>query len=407
MPTTAPAPALASPAELAAAPEGARPARARVDSVDVLRGTVMILMALDHTRDFFGMPGVNPTDPGSTALFLTRWITNFCAPVFFLLTGTSAFLSRQRWPGRGLARYLITRGAWLVLLELTVLRSLSYQFNVDYQVTMLLVIWALGWSMIVLGALVYLPVRAILVIGLVMIAGHNLLDGIRSSNPLWAILHGPGFVLQGEHTVFAAYPLVPWVGVTAVGYALGTTFEWPAARRRRVLLQLGAAAIALFLVLRAFNIYGNPVPWTPQATAVATALAFINTSKYPPSLLFLLMTLGPALLFLRALESPDGRVPGALRPTIVYGRVPLFYYLLHFTLIHLAAVGVCLAINGTAHWMFESPSLDKYPFTPPPGWGFSLPVVYLVWIGVVLSLYPACRWYARLKGRRGGIVRYI
>ena len=402
--TALPASALDSPAHLTAAPPAAHPARARVDSVDVLRGTVMILMALDHTRDFFGVPGVNPTDPANTALFLTRWITHFCAPVFFLLTGTSAFLSRQRWPGRGLSRYLITRGALLVLLELTVVRTLSYQFNVDYRVTMLLVIWALGWSMIVLGALMRLPVRAILAIGLVMIAGHNLLDGIRSANPLWSILHGPGFVLQGKFTVFAAYPLVPWIGVTAVGYALGAIFEWPAAQRRRVLLQLGAAAIALFLMLRAFNVYGDPAPWTPQATAVATTLSFFNTSKYPPSLLFLLMTLGPALLVLRAV---DGGVPGVLRPTIVYGRVPLFYFILHFTLIHLAAVVVCLAINGAAHWMFESPSLDKYPFTPPPGWGFSLPVVYLVWLGVVASLYPACRWYARLKGRRGGVVRYV
>ena len=212
--TTLPVSALDSPAHVTAAPRAAHPARSRVDSVDVLRGTVMILMALDHTRDFFGVPGVNPTDPANAALFLTRWITHFCAPVFFLLTGTSAFLSRQRWPGRGLSRYLITRGALLVLLELTVVRTLSYQFNADYRVTMLLVIWALGWSMIVLGALVRLPVRAILAIGLLMIAGHNLLDGIRSANPLWSILHGPGFVLQGEYTVFASYPLVPWIGST-------------------------------------------------------------------------------------------------------------------------------------------------------------------------------------------------
>lgn len=380
------------------------PALPRLESVDLLRGFVMILMALDHTRDFFGVPGGNPTDPTSPGLFLTRWITHLCAPTFFLLTGTSAFLSQRRWPGRGLSRYLITRGAWLILLELTVLRSLSYQFNVDYQVTMLLVIWALGWSMIVLGLLVRLPVRAILTIGLVLIAGHNLLDGIRSANPLWAILHGPGFVLQGEYTVFAAYPLIPWIGVTAVGYALGVIFDWEAERRQRLLLWMGVGALVLFLLLRAFNIYGDPLPWTPQETPVATVLSFLNASKYPPSLLFLLMTLGPALLILRGL---DRGTPRLLAPALVYGRTPLFYYLVHFTLIHLAAVVVCLAMYGTAGWMFTSPSLDRYPFTPPPDWGFPLPIVYAIWIAVVASLYPVCRSFARLKARRGGIVRWL
>ena len=396
----------AQPASLASAvaPTIERPARPRIESVDVLRGVVMILMALDHTRDFFGMPGANPTDPGSTGLFLTRWVTHFCAPVFFLLTGTSAYLSRQRWPGRGLARYLITRGAWLIVLELTVVRTLSYQFNIDYQVTMLLVLWALGWSMIVLGILVRLPVRAILALGVVVIAGHNLLDGIRSANPIWAILHSPGFVVQGDHTVFAAYPLIPWVGVTAVGYALGALFEWPVERRRRLLLQVGIASIGVFLVLRAANEYGNPAPWTTQSTTVATVLSFINTNKYPPSLLYLLMTLGPALLFLRAI---DQRVPRSLRLAIVYGRVPLFYYIVHFALVHLTAVIVALALHGSAHWMFESPSLDRYPFTAPPGWGFPLPVVYVVWLSVVAVLYPACRWYASLRARRGGVLRYI
>lgn len=397
-----------TPAQTSAASDASsvadRPARARIESVDVLRGVVMILMALDHTRDFFGMPGANPTDPTSTGLFLTRWITHFCAPVFFLLTGTSAYLSRQRWPGRGLSGYLVTRGAWLIVLELTVVRTLSYQFNVDYRVTMLLVLWALGWSMIFLGLIVRLPVRAILAIGVVMIAGHNLLDGVRSANPLWSILHAPGFVMQGDHTVFAAYPLIPWLGVTAVGYALGAVFEWPAARRRRMLLYLGVASIALFLLVRGVNAYGDPVPWKTQSTVFATALSFINTNKYPPSLLYLLMTLGPALLFLRSI---DGEVPAALRFTIVYGRVPMFYYIVHFALVHLTAAIVALALNGSAHWMFESPSLDRYPFTAPPGWGFPLPVVYLVWLCVVVSLYPACRWYASLRAKYGGVLRYI
>ncbi len=368
----------------------------------MLRGIVMVLMALDHTRDFFGVPG-NPTDPGNASLFLTRWITHLCAPTFFLLTGTGAFLSRKRWPDRGLSHFLITRGAWLVLLELTLLRF-AYQFNVDYRVTMLLVIWALGWSMIALGVLVRLPVVAVLAIGLTMIVGHNLLDGVRSANPLWAILHGPGLVLQGKHTVFAAYPLIPWIGVTAVGYALGVVFEWDAARRRRFLSWLGLTSILAFVLLRAANVYGDPRPWSEQGTTVATVLAFLNANKYPPSLLFLLMTLGPALLFLRGL---DGGVPATLRPAVIYGRVPFFYYIAHFTIIHAAATVTTLAIHGSARWMIESPSLDKYPFTPPPRWGFSLPVVYLIWIGVVVVLYPACRWFAAVKARRGGILRYF
>lgn len=381
-----------------------RPARARIESVDVLRGVVMILMALDHTRDFFGIPGANPTDPTSTGLFLTRWITHFCAPVFFLLTGTSAFLSRGRWPGRGLARYLITRGAWLIVLEVTVVRTLCYQFNIDYRVTLLIVLWALGWSMIFLGLIVRLPVRVILSLGLLMIVGHNALDGLRIANPLWSILHTGGILFQGERTLVVAYPLVPWLGVTAVGYALGAIFEWPPERRRRALLQIGIASIALFVVLRATNLYGDPAPWKAQSTAIATVLSFINTNKYPPSLLYLLMTLGPALLVLRAI---DAGIPRSLEFTIAYGRAPLFYYIAHFFLVHLAATIVALVLTGSAHWMFESPSLDRYPFTAPPGWGFPLPVVYLVWICVVASLYPACRWYAAMRAKHGGILRYI
>jgi uncharacterized membrane protein len=297
----------------------------------------------------------------------------------------------------------MTRGAWLVLLELTLLRF-AYQFNVDYRVTMLLVIWALGWAMITLGVLVRLPLPGILGVGLAMILGHNLLDGVRSANPLWAVLHGPGFVLRGEHTVFAGYPLIPWVGVTAVGYALGAVFEWGAAQRRRLLSWLGVASVVGFVLLRASNAYGDPRPWSVQSTGVATALSFLNANKYPPSLLFLLMTLGPAMLILRAL---DAGVPAALRPAVVYGRVPFFYYVAHFTLIHAAATVTCLALYGSARWMLESPSLDKYPFTPPPGWGFPLPVVYLVWIAVVAVLYPACRWFAGVKARRGGVLRYL
>ena len=374
--------------------------RARIESVDVVRGVIMIVMALDHTRDFFGIPGQNPTDlsKASAALFLTRWITYFCAPVFFLLTGTGAYLSLRRKSPRELSRFLFTRGVWLIFLEIVVLRCFAYQFNVDYRVTMLLVLWALGWAMITLSVLVRLPTIVATVFGVVLIAGHNLLDSVNSANPIWSILHAPGFVLNTpNHVVFVAYPLIPWIGVTAVGYALGQVYTWDDERRRAFLLRVGIALTAAFVVLRGINVYGDPSRWTTQKTALFTVLSFLNTTKYPPSLLFLLMTLGPALVFLWAV---DRGTPRALRPALVIGKVPMFYYVLHFTLIHLFAVATCYARYGTAHWMFESPDLGHYPFSAPPGWGYSLPVVYLVWALVVVAMYPLCRWFAALKQRR-------
>ena len=376
------------------------PARARLESIDVVRGLIMIVMALDHTRDFFGMPGQNPTNlaTASAALFLTRWITYFCAPVFFLLTGTGAALLGRRQSSGELAWFLFTRGLWLIVLELVVLRCLSYQFNADYKVTMLLVLWALGWAMISLAALVRLPAPVVTALGVVMIAGHNAFDSVRSANPLWSILHAPGFVLNTpEHVVFAAYPLIPWIGVTAAGYGLGQVYAWDPDRRRAFLLRLGLGLCLAFLVLRGVNVYGDAAHWSVQKSALFTVLSFLNTIKYPPSLLYLLMTLGPALLLLRAV---DQGTPPALRPALLIGKVPLFYYELHFFLIHLLAVAVCYARYGTAHWMFESPDLANYPYTQPPGWGYSLPVVYLLWGLVVLAMYPLCRWFAGVKQRR-------
>ncbi len=372
----------------------------RLESVDVVRGVVMIIMALDHTRDFFGMPGVSPTNLATTslALFATRWVTYICAPVFFLLTGTGAYLSLRRKSAAEVSRYLFTRGLWLIFLEIVVVRCLAYQFNVDYRVTMLLVLWALGWAMISLAAMVRVPVRAVVAIGLTMILLHNLLDGAPFTNPLWTVLHVPGFVLNGpDHVVFAAYPLIPWIGVTAVGFGLGRVFDWESDRRRAFLLRLGVLLCAAFVVLRALNVYGDAAPWAPQPTRLYTALSFLNTTKYPPSLLFLLMTLGPAVLLLRAV---DRRTPRALRPALVIGKVPLFYYILHFSFIHLLAVATCYARYGSFHWMFESPDLAHYPVSPPPGWGYTLPVVYCIWAFVVAAMYPLCRWFAALKRRR-------
>jgi uncharacterized membrane protein len=380
--------------------ESAVTKRVRIESIDVVRGFIMILMALDHVRGFFGNSGLNPTDPATTTipLFFTRWITHFCAPVFFLLTGTGAYLSLRKQTKRELSRFLFTRGLWLIFLELTVTRCLGWQFNFDYHVTMLIVLWALGWAMIILSLLVYLPTLVVTAFGVLMIATHNLLDSVDSSNPLWSILHSPNVIVNHPgRVVRVIYVLIPWVGVTAAGYGLGQIFSWPSARRRAFLLPLGAGLSAAFVVLRGVNLYGDPVPWDTQKSAVFTALSFLNTTKYPPSLLYLLMTLGPALLFLWAV---DAGTPQWLRPALIIGKVPMFYYLLHIPLIHMLAVAVCYARYGQVHWMFESPTLRQFPITPPPGWGYSLPIVYLVWIVVVITLYPLCRSFAGLKQRR-------
>ena len=374
--------------------------RIRLESIDVVRGVIMILMALDHTRDFFGNSGVNPTDPATTTipLFFTRWITHFCAPVFFLLTGTGAYLARRRKSTRELSHFLFTRGLWLIFLEVVVSRGLGWQFNFDFHVVLLVVLWALGWAMIVLSALVYLPPAAVATFGVVMIATHNLLDSVASRNWFWSILHVPNvLVAKPGFSLFEAYPLIPWVGVTAAGYGLGQIYSWPAERRRRFLLRLGLLLIAAFLVIRTINIYGDPVRWAHQKSAACTVLSFLNTTKYPPSLLFLLMTLGPAMLFLWAV---DAATPRWLRPALIFGKVPMFYYLLHIPVIHLLAITVCYARYRQVHWMFESPNLSSFPTTPPPGWGYSLPIVYLVWVIVVVTLYPLCRWFAGVRQRR-------
>jgi uncharacterized membrane protein len=373
--------------------------RQRLESVDLLRGVIMIVMALDHVRDYFGT-AQNPLDLDTTTpqLFFTRWVTYFCAPVFFLLTGTGASLSLRRRTPAELSTFLVTRGLWLIFVELVPMRCLALQFNFDYRVTMLIVLWALGWAMIVLALLVRLPPWVAATFGLVLVAGHNLLDNIDSSSALWTILHSPGFLVSTpRHVVRLTYPLIPWIGVTAIGYSLGRVYGWTPERRRALLLRLGVAATLLFVALRATNVYGDPIPWSTQRTPLLTLLSFLGVDKYPPSLLFLSMTLGPALIFLWAV---DRGTPRLLRPALVFGKVPFFYYVVHFFLIHLLAVVVCLALHGSAHWMFESPDLGSFPFARPPGWGFSLPVVYLVWGLVVLAMYPLCRWFAALKQRR-------
>jgi uncharacterized membrane protein len=379
---------------------GIRGSRARIDSVDVVRGIAMILMALDHTRDFFGSRA-DPTNVATTtaALFFTRWITHVCAPTFFLLTGTGAALSlgRGRKTTGELSRFLVTRGVWLIFLEAVVIRCLGLQFNFDYRTTILEVIWALGWAMIALAALVWLPRTAIAISSLAMIVGHNLFDGIRSAKPWWVFLHRPGFLSPPPgHVVFAAYPIVPWIGVTAIGFVLGGIYVWEPARRRAFLLRLAVTLPCAFVTLRFLNVYGDPFRWSVQPSAAHTLIAFLDATKYPPSLLFLLMTLGFTMLGLFAF---DAGVPHWMTPALTFGRVPLFYFIVHLPLIHLLVVAIGYARYGSIHWFFDSPSLDKYPFEMPPGWGCSLPFVYAMWALVVVALYPLCAWFDRVKAR--------
>ena len=373
----------------------------RVDSVDLLRGLVMILMALDHTRDFIGNVAATPTNLAATtgALFMTRWVTHFCAPTFSLLSGVGAYLMLRRRTTRELSWFLLTRGVWLIVLEVTVARFF-WQFNLDYHVTFLTVLWALGWSMIVLSALVHLPANVVAAIAIALIALHNLTDGIAQPTSeglrlLMTVLHRPGPLFARPGTiVFIGYPLVPWIAIMALGYSLGQVYSWPAERRRAFLLRTGLAMVAVFVALRVANIYGDPRPWSTQKTALFTVLSFINVTKTPPSLLFVLITVGPALLFLRW---SDASTPRFLRPALTIGRVPMFYFLAHVLVIHLIATVAAIARYGSAAIATQSPTLDKYPMTQPPDWPASLPVVYATWVLALLILFPLCRWYARYK----------
>jgi uncharacterized membrane protein len=373
----------------------------RVDSVDLLRGLVMILMALDHTRDFVGNVAATPTNLAATtgALFMTRWMTHFCAPTFSLLTGVGAYLMLRRRTTPELSWFLLTRGVWLIVLEVTVARFF-WQFNLDYHVTFLTVLWALGWSMIFLSVLVHLPANVVAAIAIALIALHNLTDGIAQPTSeglrlLMTVLHRPGplFVRPGT-IVFIGYPLVPWIAIMALGYSLGQVFSWPAERRRAFLLRTGLVMVGVFVALRVANIYGDPRTRSPQKSPLFTVLSFINVTKTPPSLLFVLVTVGPALLFLRW---SDASTPRFLRPALTIGRVPMFYFLAHILVIHLIATAAAIVRYGSAAIATQSPTLDKYPMTQPADWPASLPVVYATWMLAVLILYPLCRWYARYK----------
>ena len=366
---------------------------ARISSIDILRGLAMVLMALDHVRDFFSAAHFDPLDFSQTTvpLFLTRWITHFCAPTFVLLAGVSAYLTGRSCTRAELSRFLLTRGLWLVVLEVTLV-SLVWTFNVRYDHGLFLqVIWAIGVSMIVLAALVHLTLPQIATFSLAIILGHNLLDGIEPQSfgawaPLWSLLHVSQPIPHG----FVAYPLVPWIAVMSLGYCIGSLFDLERERHSQWFMYLGAGSLTLFVLLRATNVYGDPSDWTLQRTTVRTLLSFVDVQKYPPSLLYLLLTLGTAFLLLAALESARGKFI-VLR---TFGRVPLFFYVLHIALAHLAAGVIALAMG------FGTAMLGDDFMQVPQQWGFALPVVYLAWLLVVATLYPACRWFAAVKRRR-------
>lgn len=366
----------------------------RVQSIDILRGMVMVVMALDHVRDYF-YPGAwtnDPTDLKTTtaALFMTRFVTHFCAPVFVFLAGTSARLSSINGkPKNKLSFFLFTRGLWLILLEITFV-TFGWTFSPGFETIFLQVIWAIGWSMVALSILIYIPNRLLPFFGLAIVLFHNLLDGIRLNltDPgytFWCFLHQPGSIkLFGGHTELVfLYPVLPWIGLMVCGYCFGTLFHHNISveKRGKIFILLGILLTLAFVGLRFMNVYGDPEPWSVQKNTTFTILSFLKLTKYPPSLLFILATLGPAIIMLGFLEKGSEKV---FRFFHTIGRVPLFYYILHIYLIHLMAV----IVRSVAPDVLE----------------YGLSTVYIAWGGVVLLLYPFCSMYNRYKSRNKSVL---
>jgi uncharacterized membrane protein len=388
----------------------AAPPSSRLQSVDAMRGAIMMLMAIDHIRDYIARSAMQflPTDLTRTtpAIFLTRWITHFCAPVFMLTAGLGAFfwMSRGHHTKAQLSRFLLSRGLWLILLELTVLRWIMFsQFSFRGSIVILLVIWAIGLCFIILAGLIHLPLRWLAALSVAIIFLHNTLDHVSTQRFggaawIWAILHRPAAFSFAGITFRTSYVLLPWIGVMSAGYCLGAVFLWEPVRRKRTLLRLGIAATILFLLIRGINTYGDPFPWTHQPSRLFTVFSFLNTTKYPPSLDFLLMTLGPALIVMAAI---DGFHFSSASPLIVFGRVPFFYYTAHLFLAHLIAVLLNFYRYGWTNFLFvRPPSMGGPAQLFPPDYGFPLWTVYALWFVVLIVLYPACRWFGHLKQRR-------
>lgn len=385
--------------------------RVRLQSIDIARGAVMILMAIDHVRVYSGLPAGGPT-PG---IFFTRWVTHFCAPAFLFLAGTSAFFYARKHGSA--SRFLLTRGIWLIILELTILR-LAWTFNTGFDTyAMAGVIWVIGWCMILMALLSRLPIGILAALGLAIIGGHNLLDpqlftlsqsaGNDPAGALLRILYlgffpGPIRIGSDGPSFIVLYSIIPWIGVMAAGWAFGVVMALPEQRRDRLCLVIGSSAILLFLVLRGFELYGDPTSWvamsqdTEQGPGMPAWLAFLNTTKYPASLNFLLMTLGPTIALLPALERAGGWLGDAIA---VFGRVPFFYYVFHIPLIHAIALLVSRIRSGeVSPWLFENHPMGNG--APPEEYTWSLPLLYLVFAITIVILYFLCRWFAGIKARR-------
>jgi uncharacterized membrane protein len=395
----------------------ASPASRRINSIDVLRGLAMAIMALDHTRDYFYNNAFmeDPMDYATTypALFFTRWVTHFCAPVFVLLAGTSIYLQSLRKPKAALARYLLVRGGILFLLEFTVI-NFGWFFNIGFHSLVLQVIGTLGLGMVLMAGLIYWPMWAIAAFGFIIVAGHNLFDGVHAPQDAWwrlpwSLLHESNFFPFGANRgFFNRYPILPWVGLMACGYVLGQWFraEVAPADRFKKLMLWGAGLTVLFIALRYVNAYGNPRPWHIQRSELFTALDFFNTEKYPPSLQFLLMTIGPSLIALALLERWPGRWQ---QPLKLLGTVPLFFYILHIYLIHALLLVAVVAVGGDPSVVVINFAAPIDPNAPPPqGSGIYLPGTYAIWLLVVAICYAACTWYARIKAKHpASLLRYL
>lgn len=374
----------------------------RIESIDLLRGLVMIIMALDHTRDFFHHEAFtgDPLNPETTTpiLYFTRWITHFCAPTFVFLSGLSAWLQSRKKTTKELSRFLITRGLWLIFLEVTVMTGMLG--DIHFSVVMLATIWAIGISMVLLGLFIWLPFRVLLLLGSIVVLGHNSLDFAEANRngvvPLWwSFLHRPTFTpLSSNFTLGVFYPFLPWTGLMILGYCCGKLFSDTATdRRNKILLLLGIGSLVVFVALRSIDIYGDPLHWSRQKTGFRTFLSFMNVQKYPPSLLFMCATVGAALIFLALIKNTSGRLAKIIS---VYGRVPLFYYVIHFYLLHIISAFFYLSRgHSVAEGMKGVPGLP-FKFII-PGEGYDLWVVYTVWLVVVIGLYPLCKWYDRYK----------
>ncbi len=370
----------------------------RVISIDILRGLVMVLMTLDHVRRFFSNADFNPLDLTQTniPLFLTRWITHLCAPTFVFLAGIGAYLSLKRGKTKQqLCQFLLLRGLWLIFLDLTVV-GFSLRFNLTLTFSAAAVLWAIGWSMIFLAAIIYFPTRTIAAIGILLIVGHNLFDNVQAEQLgnigwVWTILHEPKMIeLIPGSPLFVFYPLIPWIGVMALGYAFGTLFEMEKYRRLQLLRKIGLSMIVAFIIIRATNIYGDPKPWSIQSSFAYTLLSFIDCHKYPPSLLYLLITLGLAILLLYWLEKTKIRY---FKPLIILGQQPLFFYVIHIYLIHITAILFALSRYGIEPFTFSQIGISWKP----EAFGYDLPIVYLVWLLITFLLYIISDWFGQYK----------